>query len=343
MTLLINIALLILSSTAALSAFGGDTWHKGNKPLYLRITQRGYISLLCLTLTLIVGIAKEVHETKNKIQSDLSQKKLESDLTNANNTLSNLRETLSKTREQLAEQNRITLLSTLASGYQATDSQISFTFRKQGNSFSQWDGMSNPHTFFSRITKVAGFESYLDALKVVIVGFGGFSISYEDEFKIGPNNDYLSLAGNDQSSSIYFPKAKLDSHLMNPANIFAELQHGDFGIEISFSKEFADVSEAKKYFSSKLPNVQKKCFSRVSEELVYCGIDVPPSLGEEIGNFWQQEFMHAESSAILNEKAGITINQKYTLDKVDISNSKVNIRFKQREQPKTEFGILYIN
>jgi len=60
MNLLINIALLSLGFMGTLAAFGGETWKTGSEPILKRVTTRGWISIVLLTLTLVLGILKEV-------------------------------------------------------------------------------------------------------------------------------------------------------------------------------------------------------------------------------------------------------------------------------------------
>ncbi len=59
MIIALNIALLLVGTTATLAAFGGKTWHEGDSPILKRITLRGWVSLLCLVLALSIGITKE--------------------------------------------------------------------------------------------------------------------------------------------------------------------------------------------------------------------------------------------------------------------------------------------
>lgn len=56
----INLALAIIGVTATLSAFGGETWTKGEKPLLTRITRRGWLSLFCLAAVFVLGAGKEI-------------------------------------------------------------------------------------------------------------------------------------------------------------------------------------------------------------------------------------------------------------------------------------------
>lgn len=67
MDLIINILLAIFGLGATLSAFGGATWIKGTQPLLKRITNRGWISLTCISLAFSIGIYKEVSNHNKKI------------------------------------------------------------------------------------------------------------------------------------------------------------------------------------------------------------------------------------------------------------------------------------
>jgi len=60
MTILIDLALLLIGAVATLSAFGGKTWTEGQEPVIQRITPRGWISLVCLVLALVLGVTKSV-------------------------------------------------------------------------------------------------------------------------------------------------------------------------------------------------------------------------------------------------------------------------------------------
>src|ERR1700722_17263092 len=67
MTIFLNIALLLISTTATLAAFGGKTWREGMAPLIERITPRGWLSLFCLVMALAIGVAKEVWSQKQEV------------------------------------------------------------------------------------------------------------------------------------------------------------------------------------------------------------------------------------------------------------------------------------
>src|SRR5215207_2711334 len=63
MTIFLNILLLGCGFLGALAAFGGETWRKTDEPLLKRITRRGWLSLSCLTLALIIGCVKELRSS----------------------------------------------------------------------------------------------------------------------------------------------------------------------------------------------------------------------------------------------------------------------------------------
>jgi hypothetical protein len=60
----INIALLSLSFLGALAAFGGETWKRGEEPLRQRVTRRGWASITFLCLALLLGIVKEIRNSR---------------------------------------------------------------------------------------------------------------------------------------------------------------------------------------------------------------------------------------------------------------------------------------
>ncbi|MEI6677445.1 MAG: SH3 domain-containing protein [Mariniphaga sp.] len=74
--LIINILIAFFGLTATLAAFGGETWKKGDEPLIMRITLRGYISLSCLLLTFTLGVLKELKTNEQKELASVENKKL---------------------------------------------------------------------------------------------------------------------------------------------------------------------------------------------------------------------------------------------------------------------------
>jgi len=70
----LNILLALLGLTGTLSAFGGETWRKGDEPLLTRITRRGYLSLSCLLLAFILGVTKEITIKREKDLASSEQK-----------------------------------------------------------------------------------------------------------------------------------------------------------------------------------------------------------------------------------------------------------------------------
>ena len=59
MDTLVNLSLLIVGFAGAIIAIGGDTWHKGTEPVLQRITKRGWLSIVALSLTTMLGVIKE--------------------------------------------------------------------------------------------------------------------------------------------------------------------------------------------------------------------------------------------------------------------------------------------
>jgi hypothetical protein len=112
-SVILNIALLVIGTTATLSAFGGETWEKEQKPIVERITKRGWVSLLCLAFALVLGVVKEVHT--NKVESDSTRRanEREQDLQKRLGFLDNQ---LSSALTALVEQKNVMVLSALAVG-----------------------------------------------------------------------------------------------------------------------------------------------------------------------------------------------------------------------------------
>ena len=75
--LCINICLAIFGIGATLSAFGGDTWTKGEEKLIFRVTHRGWFSLTFLVAAFALGVTKEVTVHNEAESNALKQEKLQ--------------------------------------------------------------------------------------------------------------------------------------------------------------------------------------------------------------------------------------------------------------------------
>lgn len=95
MTFAINLALLLIGTTAALAAFGGETWEKGDEPFLKRITRRGWVAVICMLATLALGITKEIRNNTAVAAAAIKQLELE-------NNLARTTEELGETRAKLA-------------------------------------------------------------------------------------------------------------------------------------------------------------------------------------------------------------------------------------------------
>jgi hypothetical protein len=102
MTTFLSIALLMVGTTATLAAFGGKTWKEGAEPILERVTPRGWISLMCLVLALLLGGYKEIHSASEEKLREANEKaeaaKKEMD---SNQKQAELRSKLESTQHQL--------------------------------------------------------------------------------------------------------------------------------------------------------------------------------------------------------------------------------------------------
>ena len=174
MTILLNIALLIIGAASTMAAFGGKTWREGPEPILERITSRGWISLFCLILAVALGVTKEIRSQiaatfaesnsekeqaaakaqarESELQLKLAnagvenlklsakgaQDKLaltESNLEATEATLNEVRSNLTSTRDDLQEENNLGLLSVLATAkLGVSDVTFVIPFTSKGNS-----------------------------------------------------------------------------------------------------------------------------------------------------------------------------------------------------------------
>lgn len=94
MIFVVNIALLFLATTGALAAFGGETWKKGDNSFRSRITRRGWLALICMLATLILGITKEINNNAAAAAAATKQRELEHSLASTTADLRTTREKL---------------------------------------------------------------------------------------------------------------------------------------------------------------------------------------------------------------------------------------------------------
>jgi len=101
MTYAINLALLVLGTAGALTAFGGETWRKTNEPLRRRITRRGWLALCCMLIALALGIIKEMLSNAASAVAETQRGELQQKLSATTNELQDARKTLTRVEENL--------------------------------------------------------------------------------------------------------------------------------------------------------------------------------------------------------------------------------------------------
>jgi len=101
----LNVVLLFVATVATLAAFGGDTWDKGkkNEAFLRRVRLRGWISLACLFVALILGVSKEfVSKAEDQKKSDDAAKEKLADKAIAEANEISLSDKLGKSQTDLA-------------------------------------------------------------------------------------------------------------------------------------------------------------------------------------------------------------------------------------------------
>ncbi|UTW59661.1 SH3 domain-containing protein [Kordiimonas sp. SCSIO 12603] len=99
-----NIAITLLGLGATLSAFGGETWLKGDAPLVQRITKRGWISLVCILSAIVLGVIKEVSQHQSRVATAKEQKWLNNEIIRLTNDLTEAANILADTEAKISEQ-----------------------------------------------------------------------------------------------------------------------------------------------------------------------------------------------------------------------------------------------
>jgi hypothetical protein len=145
MSYIFSILLLFVGFIGTALAFGGDAWRKGHAPLIERITWRGWMSIGCAAVALILGTLKEIDDKREEVRKEneakivegLKEKVAQQDkdflnaqlkaardetkgvqttLDQANKSLGVLRSSLSSTQEDLDRESVIELENALANG-----------------------------------------------------------------------------------------------------------------------------------------------------------------------------------------------------------------------------------
>ncbi|MDX6527930.1 MAG: hypothetical protein QOH41_220 [Blastocatellia bacterium] len=110
MGLSLNVALVLVAFLYAATAFGGEIWEKGTRPLYQRITNRGWICISLLCVTLALGTTREIrsHNSEATLQGERDAAKaqlidVQTQAQSANAGIKTTQETLAKTQTSLNE------------------------------------------------------------------------------------------------------------------------------------------------------------------------------------------------------------------------------------------------
>jgi hypothetical protein len=84
MDLWLNIAFLNLGLLGALTAIGGETWKRDEPRPLRRVTLRGWLAVVCLLFSLIVGAVREVRVAAASQRNDAERVRLGQELAAAN-------------------------------------------------------------------------------------------------------------------------------------------------------------------------------------------------------------------------------------------------------------------
>jgi hypothetical protein len=336
MALAINLLLVLLSTTATLAAFGGETSRKGNESILRRLTPRGYVSLVCLLLTFVVGVLREVRSASSAEEAQRRQQGSDSALAIANESLTDLRRELSRTRDQVARQSEINLVTTLAHDYTAKFVNVSLSFKVHPIFL---DGITDPFTFLSRVSRERGFELYTDVTVIHIggvTGLTGLSILRSDKLEPGPNRHYLTLSGG-IVSTITFPSTRVSSHDRHPANLFVDFAVEALSIVISLERKFGSMKDGRAFFKDHVGLDARSCLSH-GRGPITCKIKMPVELARDIEEFWQERFCYASVEVTLDDVGGVEVEQKYSLVGFTREENALRINLIQYGEPEVLLG-----
>jgi hypothetical protein len=102
MDLALNVLILVVGSIGSLSALMGDTWRKGNAPLFRKLTPAGWFSLASLVLALAIGVYKEMRDGRAAAEQEATVGRQQKDLSEASASLSQMDSILEGLLEKVA-------------------------------------------------------------------------------------------------------------------------------------------------------------------------------------------------------------------------------------------------
>lgn len=209
MTFAINLALLLLGTIAALAAFGGETWKKGDESLSKRVTRRGWLALMCMLATLTLGIIKEIRNNAASATAAVKQRELENDLASTTVDLRTTRENLERASDAIKEyQRKIDIYQGKLDSYQEIVGEIrDYSLRQEQVVMIQAVTIA-PHGTWKAPNKIysgSKIEAYFFSGEQLQVRYEGMT----QHLKRG-NDDWAKLfvigpSGRDFSWSIYNP------------------------------------------------------------------------------------------------------------------------------------------
>jgi len=338
--LVFNVILLLLSTTATLSAFGGATWCNGSKSLLRRVTIRGWISIACLFIALIIGIFKELHTAAEGEVLRSERDGALSKLSAANLKLDELTKDLSTTKNQLLKQTDISVLTALSKNYSIIGGELQLNFSE-----GPWQTNDLIECLFSNIPKDYRELAYVELTfclnsynqtfaflsyrgnEVDVNQFNPLGLGMRDlEFSLGARSGHRTF--------IVFKKNPLGSESQTNAAVgFIELCKSQkvATINLRFTKYFNNKEQLLEYMKSHkmLKTV------RVNEGgLLSVDFEIPNSIKSKIVNYWQKAVQSAQVNLVLKGGASFMITVNTKIGAPTISKSGIAIAIQTIGRPE---------
>jgi hypothetical protein len=344
-----NIILLLITTTATLAAFGGDTWRQGRRPLLLRITIRGWISLLCLFAAVVLGIAKEIN-AQNESRG------LQRERDEAKAKLEGLRDQLASTKEQLINQTKFSILAVLSKDYHIEGCGWLLTFR--GSSCESRDIIEYLATNISpkyRAVVIVTLVStpFMLVYSSVQYRYDGANIVTQKE-KNGTEFE-IELPSFLNTSSGYAPPEESESSLW----IFQDLRKGDntdataaigyrdlntkkrsiARIQLSFEKEFSTKDEVQTFLRQ---NQQLKAakIKHPNNGHLLVEFSMPPEIQHSFSEYWKANLQDSKVELFLDGSSYLEITCDAAKMETTETESGVVLSLMPNSDPIIELSVL---
>jgi hypothetical protein len=348
LSMTLNVLLLLLSAAATLAAFGGDTWTKGSEPLLKRVTARGWFSLICLVLTLIVGAGKEIRSSRQETSLQRERDEANVRLVAANDKLESLDKNLNATTALLARQLDINLITALSSHSPVTEGALWLEFAPSISNKSDSITLLTSEDFamYREVVRVQlDFTPFLGLNSHLTLRYDGDAVR---QFSQIPNSDLPTINSNTRDVDPIYQFILTQHTDPNSKDRSAAIAYRDLNeepevaqIEIIFLQTFADEDSMKNFLRAhtSLQPVETKQdrWSKDQRYIVYFAI--PQPMISRMKAYWTDKLRSAHLHLYLDSEAYLMISLDALSTKIVESPSSLAVHLRSKGKPYIEVGI----